>query len=174
MKSSTDVKHVKDIDTDKNRLSASGPFKLKRENERRFVRLDISSPMSLKTIKNIDSGFKPDCDWHVINGMILNISAGGVLTELDQAVGQGDVVSMHFTLQKSEELNNVLGLVKRVDIEPDCSIVGIEFISREDLTDHLSQGEIDILGDDHSDFNASVREVLNRYITGDATARKDG
>ena len=102
MKNSQNIKYVKDVATGEGQRSASGPFRMKQENERRFVRLEISSPMSLKRLKDIEGGFEPGSDWHVIHGTILNISAGGVLTELDQAVSEGDVVSMHFTIQNVE------------------------------------------------------------------------
>lgn len=165
MKESQKVKFIRDVAADDEQMAARKPFTLRQEDERRFVRLEISAPMSLSTIKDLVGGFSPDGDWHVIHGMILNISVGGVLAELDQAIHEGDVVSMNFTLQEVEGLENVLGLVKRVDVEPDCNIAGIEFVTRQGLADHLSQGELDVLGDHYSDFNESVRQILDKYIT---------
>lgn len=170
MKSSSKVKFVKEVAAGTEQLTARQPFRLRREHERRFVRLEISAPMSLEKIKDAMDGFTPQGDWHVIHGMVLNISAGGILAELDSAVNEGDVVSMHFTLQDVEGLENILGLVKRVDIEPDCSIAGIEFITRQHLTDHLTQGEMDLLGEDHCDFNERVHQILSRYITRESLA----
>ncbi len=141
-----------------------GVFRVKREDKRRFVRLEISSPMSLQKIKDSSGGFWPDGDWHVINGAILNISAGGVLVDLDQEVSTGDIVSMHFTMQKVEEISNVLGLVKRVDGDDGSFITGIQFISTGYLQDHFSRGEVDLLADQHTHFSESVQHILNKHL----------
>ena len=170
MKSNEDVKFVRDVPTDQEEITIRKPFRIGRENKRRFVRLEISSPMSLRKIKDVAGGFWAEGDPHVIHGLILNISAGGTLVELDQAVHGGDVVSMHFTLQEVEGLENVLGLVKRVDAEPDCFIAGIEFISRDFLVDLFTEGEIELLADSHSSFDESVRQVLNKYVRREALA----
>jgi hypothetical protein len=126
--------------------------------------------MSLKKIRDTAGNYWPEGDWHIIHGTILNISGGGVLVELDQAVDEGDVVSMHFTLQDVEGLDNVLGLIKRVDIEPEGCLVGIEFITREQLIDHFSQAELDLLGEGYTNFDDSIRQLLNRYVYSAAEA----
>ncbi|MFZ5979242.1 MAG: PilZ domain-containing protein [Candidatus Zixiibacteriota bacterium] len=164
MKKDEKVKYVKDVATGENDLAVRKPFRMNRENQRRFIRLEISSPMTLKKIKDAAGNFWPEGDWHVINGMILNISAGGVLVEVDQPLLEGDVVSMYFTLQDVECLDNVLGLVKRVDGEDGFFLAGVEFITREYLTDLFSRGEMDLLPENLTNFDESVRTVLNKYV----------
>jgi hypothetical protein len=164
MKASENAKYVQDIPTPLNDIRVDQPFRMATDNKRRYIRLEISSPMSMKKIRDMTGNYWPDGDWHVIHGMILNISAGGVLVEIDQAVDEGDVVSMHFTLQEVEGLDHVLGLIKRVDIESDGCIVGIEFITRDHLVDHFTQAELDLLGDNYTNFDESIRNVLNRYV----------
>ena len=164
MKDNEKVKYVKDVEARERELAVNKPFRMNRENQRRFIRLEISSPMTLKKIKDMAGNFWPDGDWHVINGTILNISAGGVLVEVDQPLLEGDVVSMYFTLQDVECLDNVLGLVKRVDGDSGFFLVGVEFITREYLTDLFSRGEMDLLPEDLSNFDESVRTVLNKYV----------
>jgi len=174
MKSDARTRFVKDVQTGKTEFRAKKPFTVERDNKRRFVRLEISAPMSLKTIKDLGGNFWPEGDWHIINGVILNISGGGVLVELDQAVNESDIVSMHFTLEDVEGLNNVLGVIKRVDAESDCYLAGIEFVSRKALVDHLSKGEVEMLSEDHKDFDESVRDVLSRYVYREAVASEAG
>ena len=164
MKVDQKSKYVKDIPAEPGQVRARKPFRIEAEDQRRFIRLVISSPMSMKKIRDTAGNYWPEGDWHVIHGMILNISAGGLLVELDQAIDQGDVVAMHFTIQEVEGLDNVLGLVKRVDIQPDCSLAGIEFITREQLSDYFSHSEMDLLGQDCTSFDDSIRRVLNKYI----------
>ncbi|MBD3257618.1 hypothetical protein GF377_04235 [candidate division GN15 bacterium] len=170
MTTTRDPKFVNDIPAADTDILVRKPFKIERENTRRFVRLEISTPMSLKKIKDIGGGFWPEGDWHIIQGMILNISAGGVLVELDQAINEGDVVSMQFTLQDVELLDNVLGLVKRVDSEPDYLIAGIEFITRDYLADHFSSAEMELLDGELTNFDEKMRQVLNKYVYSEATA----
>jgi hypothetical protein len=163
MKADQNAKYVKDVAAEAGMVSVRKPFRIEAEDKRRFIRLVISSPMSMKKIRDTAGNYWPEGDWHVIHGMILNISAGGVLVELDQAVEEGDVVSMQFTIQEVEGLDNVLGLTKRVDIDPEGCLAGIEFITREQLSDHFSQGEMELLSETYTNFDDSVRQVLNRY-----------
>ncbi len=164
MKTSDKTRHVQDVTVEADTLKARRPFKVTREDQRRFIRLEISSPMSLQKLKDTEGNYWPDGDWHVISGLVLNISAGGVLVDLDQAVDKGDVVSMHFTIQNVEGLEKVLGLVKRSDCEPEGCLAGIEFVTREHLVDRFSQAEIDLLDANHTNFDSSIRRVLERYV----------
>jgi hypothetical protein len=158
------TKFISEVATPSRELTASKPFKVQREDKRRFVRLEISSPMAMRKIKTSEGGFWPQGEKHVIDGTILNISAGGVLVELDQSVDEGDIVNMRFTLQEVESLDNVLGLVKRTDVEAGTFLVGIEFISRKQLDDLLSSSEIDLLPEQLGGFDQRVKEVLSRYV----------
>jgi len=164
MKADQKTKHVQDLPAEAGMVQVRKPFRIEAEDKRRFIRLVISSPMSLQKIRDTGGNYWPEGDWHIINGMILNISAGGVLVELDQAVDEGDVVSMHFTIQDVEGLENVLGMIKRVEIDPEGCLAGIEFISREQLVDHFTQAEMDLLSDGYTNFDDSIRQVLNRYV----------
>lgn len=164
MKTDRKTKHIKDVSTDTAVLQARRPFKVSQEEKRRFIRLEISSPMSLKRIKDREGHYWAQGDWQLIQGLILNISTGGILVDLDQALEEGDIVSMHFTLQNVEGLDNVLGLVKRVDVDTDGCLAGIEFVTREHLVDHFSQAEMDLLDSQYTNFETSVRQVLSRYV----------
>ncbi len=143
------------------------------DQKRKFVRLEISSPMSMRKVRDSRGNFWPEGDHHVIHGEILNISAGGVLVDLEQTLNSGDLVSMHFTLQDVEGMDNVLGKVKRIDPCDDCFVAGIEFISTDYLMDHLSAGELELIGDRHRSFTESVRTVVNRYVHHQATSPEE-
>jgi len=169
MKTDSKTKHIKDVTHDGVACGARRPFKVCQEEKRRFIRLEISSPMSLKRIKDREGHYWAQGDWQVIQGLILNISAGGILVDLDQALEEGDVVSMNFTLQEVEGLDNILGLVKRSDIDTDGCLAGIEFVSREHLSDYFSQSEMELLGTEYTNFDSSVRQVLNKYVYKEST-----
>ncbi|MEW5794862.1 MAG: PilZ domain-containing protein [Candidatus Zixiibacteriota bacterium] len=170
MKTDRKTRHIRDVAAEKAVIRARRPFKVSQEEKRRFIRLEISTPMSLHKIKDRDGQYWTHGDWQTIYGSILNISAGGVLVDLDQVIEEGDVVSMHFTLQGVEGLDNVLGLVKRVDIDSEGCLAGIEFISREFLVDYLSQAELELLGKEYTNFDYSIRRVLDRYVYHETTS----
>ncbi len=164
MKKETKVKFVSDVEMDGDAVRVRKPFRVEQENCRRYIRLEISSPMSVRRIKDIFGNFWPtEQDFH-IDGMILNISAGGVLVEVDQPLNEGDIVAMRFRLQDVEDLDHVLGIVKRTDQDEDACLAGIEFVGREFLNDHLSESEIGLLDDKFDDFQRCVQQALSKYL----------
>ncbi len=164
MKGTSRTKHISEVNLDEKEISIRKPLKLSRDNQRRFIRLQISSPMSLQTVKDIFGQFHPAGDYD-INGEILNISAGGVLAELEQPVNEGDIVAMRFSLETVEPLEGVLGVVKRCDHDEEGNLVGVEFINRQWLTDKLSQAEMQLLSESYTHFDQSVKNVLSAYIS---------
>lgn len=174
MDQSEKVKHVRDIPAESEDFDTRKPFKVQQENQRRFVRLEISAPMSMRRVKNNEGGFWPDGEEARIGGVILNISAGGLLVDLDQAIEADDIVSMHFTIQDVEVVDNVLGRVKRADIDSNGCIAGIEFVSVAYLMDHFSQAEMEIITEGHRHFDDSIREVLDRYVKSEHLTQEVG
>lgn len=164
MSTKSRTKFITELAQRESTLELAKPFRVEKEDQRRFVRLEISSPMDLRKIKDISGNFWPNGDRRMIDGVILNISGGGVLIETDQPVNEGDVVSMHFTLQSVENIDHVLGLVKRADRDEGSFLIGIEFITRESLADLFTEGELELLSEDMTAFDDQVRAVLNKYV----------
>ncbi len=164
MKDTGRIKFVSDVDVDGD-VKVEKPLKLKRDDQRRFVRLEIVSPMSLGRIKDGLGNFCPDADEETIPGVVLNISGGGALLDLERPVGEGDIVAMRFSLENIEPLEGVLGVVKRSEPDADGHVVGIQFVKRDQLADRLSQSELDMLPEQFSHFSARVHDVLNRYVS---------
>jgi hypothetical protein len=158
------TKFISDVAHTDVAVKVAKPFKMEKDEQRRYIRLEISSPMDLRKIKDIAGNYWPGGDRRAIDGLILNISGGGVLVEVSQPVNEGDVVAMHFTLQDVESLDNVLGLVKRAERDEGSFLIGIEFITRESLVDLFSEGEMELLSDELTGFNEQVRTVLNKYV----------
>ncbi|MEA3296432.1 MAG: PilZ domain-containing protein [candidate division Zixibacteria bacterium] len=164
MKDTSRMKFVSETDVDSKRIGIRRPLKIDHDEQRQFVRLGISSPMSLTMIKDILGDFWSSGRDYDIDGTILNISAGGVLVELEQPLNEGDIVAMRFSLEEVESLEGVLGLVKRCEQDEDCYLTGIEFVTRQNLGDKLSQSEMELLSDNFSHFDRTVQKVLSRYI----------
>ncbi len=164
MKDTSKIRFVSDVEIPETNLRAKAPFKINKENKRRFVRLEIQSPMGMRNVKNSDGSINTSEKGYPITGEILNISAGGLLVETEKPLSEQDIVAMQFGLQEVEKLDNVLGLVKRVDKDEDIFLVGIEFITLETLKDYLTQAELDLLKDSYGDFQNRVQEVLSKYL----------
>jgi len=158
------TKFISDVEIDQDNVIAVKPLTLSRDNNRRYVRLTIESPIRFRKIKDIFGRFAPENGDYPIDGTILNISEGGVLAELDQPLNEGDIVAMRINVEKVEPLEGVLGLVKRCDHEEDCDLAGIQFVHRDELVDHLSQAELELLSSELDHFGQSVRRLLGRYL----------
>ncbi len=158
------IRFVSDVDVHERRIDIRPPFRIDRENQRRFVRLEIQSPISVRRVKDDLGNFWPDENSYQFDGEILNISAGGVLVDLEQPLGENDVLSMRFSLQQQVTVQNVLGIVKRVERDDSHYLVGIEFISRNRLDDRLSDSELVLLTEQYGDFQQCVQEVLRNYL----------
>lgn len=164
------VNFIHELPADNPAMLVREPFEVTDENRRRFVRIDISSPMTMRTLRDAAGQLWPEGEWHIINGTILNISEGGVLVEVDQRLTETDLVSLHFIMQDIEPLSDVLGQVMRVEREEDCFLVGIKFVTKQVLLDTLSQGELDLLPATLNEFNESVRQALEKYIESEKSA----
>ncbi len=140
------------------------PFKVTQDTRRRFVRVEITSPLYIQRIKGSDGAFWPEGQGQPIAGSILNISMGGVLVDLENQVKPGDLVTLRFNLQGEIILQNVLGLVKRSEESEGKYLTGVEFVDRKKLVDKLSGAELELLSDDIDGFDDNVRKVLKKYL----------
>jgi len=109
------LKIISDVEAGDNVLSVKKPFKLYKEEKRRYIRLEISEPIDLSILKDDVDSYWPEGDGPKYTGSILNISAGGVLVISDCPVKEGMIVLLKISLQDIEVLDNIIGLVKRVD-----------------------------------------------------------
>ncbi len=174
MKDALPSKFVTEVEVADTALGIGGPFQLDQDNQRRFVRLEISAPMSLMRIRDLLGNLRPPEDGRGIPGTVLNVSAGGVLVDLSQPLSEDDLVAMHFSLQGGETLDNVLGSVKRVEQDGPSYLIGIEFIGEDHLRDRLSQAELDLLKVDLGAFARKVEDVLQKYICRSPTPGRKG
>lgn len=140
------------------------PFEIMEDNRRRFIRIDFKEPISFTALKSADGTFWPDGDGPHGTGEILNISAGGILMFTDEPVLENSLLSMSVTIEDCNEIDNILGLVKRSEIDSGGYLVGIESITREKLFDMLSEKEIELISGDVASFTERLRSLLNNYI----------
>jgi c-di-GMP-binding flagellar brake protein YcgR len=135
-----------------------------RRQKRRFVRLDIFSPVEFSVLQ-IDADQRVRLHPQKRAGVLLNLSGGGVLIATADPVASGDLVIMKFDIKGFDSLTNVLGKVKRVeDQQEDERLVGIEFLDPEQLDDPALATALTRLSENPREFSAGLRRLISRYV----------
>ncbi len=131
---------------------------------RRYVRLDIASPVELKLIvpasaESQEPGFIP------FTGEILNVSAGGLLVESREAIPEGDYVVIELELNGTDKLSGVVGKIKRCDSESESAhLIGVEFCTEEDIRRNCPEEYQKLLGECCTSFSEKVRALISKYV----------
>ena len=158
------TKIISEVDAGENVVSVRSPFRLYKDQTRRYIRLEISEPIEYSILKDDTGGFWPEGDGPSFKGNILNLSAGGVLVESNEPVSEGSLIVLKMSLQDVETLDGIIGTVKRADSDEDQWLIGIEFIPSEYLQDGLSSAELDVIPKNLTSFDKSLSNVLSRYV----------
>lgn len=140
------------------------PFQIMEDNRRKFIRIDIVEPISFAVIRSADGTLWPEGDGPPGNGEILNISASGLMMFTTQPVMEKTILSMSLSIEGCEQIDNILGMVKRTEIDSGGYLVGIESITREKLWDIMSKEEIALLPENMASFTERLQSLLNQYI----------
>ena len=131
-----------------------------KEQRRKTVRVQISSEVRFK----IYSGYQQNFQNGVHNAKMLNISEGGTLLVSKTYVPEGSFVSLALKLRGIENLEAILGKVKRVDKETSEEyLIGVEFCkARTDSSPvHSRKKQID---PQISDFSEKLRKALTKHL----------
>lgn len=130
---------------------------------RRFVRIEVSSPVSFVPFRLPLAG--PVDTSQICNGRVLNISGGGLLLETAAWVEPADYLLLRIGLFENCHLERVVGRVKRMEStgSGEC-LLGIEFLTREmlhQLTAELPDGYMPA---EAGAFDEKLRELLSKQI----------
>jgi c-di-GMP-binding flagellar brake protein YcgR len=140
------------------------PFKIYQHKRRKYVRLEVNSPLKFKVFMPSKTDLHLD-DKLSCEGTVLNISGGGVLMETDFRVNEDDFLVMEFSLVDADALTGIIGKVKRVEQDETGKIlVGIEFMTPEQLEAELPSEVIDQIGVEIFSFDDQLRKMLMKYV----------
>lgn len=130
---------------------------------RRFVRIEVSSPVSFVPFRLPLAG--PVDTSQVSSGRVLNISGGGLLLETSAWVEPADYLLLRIGLFENCHLERVVGRVKRMEStgSGEC-LLGIEFLTREMLFQLVSDLPKGYLPPEAGAFDEKLRELLSRQI----------
>ncbi len=160
---------VSEIDPHKENLTVLKPIsKVERSQRRRFVRIDIAGGITFKTLDTSDSA--EVCLGSEKKGELLNISAGGILIMSTEPLKQNDYLLMNFWMKNSQRLENILGIIKRVETSVDSetqesdNLVGIEFLTKEKSMANLSDNLNEILPPDTNYFSEALQQLVVQFV----------
>jgi len=139
------------------------PFTVYQHKRRKYIRLDVSSPIKFKVFNPPDLDLDLS-DKQTSQGIVLNISGGGVLMETDYKVREDDYLVMEVSLLDAESLTGIIGKVKRVDDDKDHPLVGVEFMTPEQLQEEMPPEIIDSIGEEIFSFDEQLRKMLLKYV----------
>lgn len=139
------------------------PFQLRTSEGRKYVRVELSSPVQFRLLtcekRNIRLSETPS------PAEILNLSEGGMLLVTDSVVPEEGFMLLTLSLNQLVVLDGVLAKIKRAE----CSgggdfLVGLEFVSRQELERLTSPQEIERLSVRVTSFDGKLREILSSYL----------
>lgn len=134
------------------------------EQKRRYVRLEIFSPVSFFSII-CDEPQRVRRHPAKKAGLLLNLSGGGVLISTTDNVLSGEFVLLTFDIKGFDALTSVLGRVKRVEeCEDGERLVGIEFLTPEQVDDPILATSLSRLSDNPLGFSDSLRRLISRFV----------
>ncbi|MEW5701253.1 MAG: PilZ domain-containing protein [Candidatus Zixiibacteriota bacterium] len=135
-----------------------------KQQKRRYVRLEIFSPVAFATIVT-DADGRVRLHPEKKAGVLLNLSGGGALISTHDAVTSGSLVLMKFDIKGFDALTSVLGRVKRVeDSEDGERLVGVEFLDPAQLNDHALAAGLARLTEHPKDFTEGLGRIISRYV----------
>jgi len=141
---------------------------VRRTQRRRFVRIDIAGNITFKLVElNVNKQEILSLDK---KGVLLNVSAGGILLSTSEQLKQSDLILMNFWLKNSQRLDNVLGLVKRLELseqsdsQRDEYLVGVEFITKEKAAEIIPSKLADLLPTGINYFNEALEKLVVQFV----------
>jgi c-di-GMP-binding flagellar brake protein YcgR len=150
-------------------LDESGSIEIKKESDikrnqrRKYVRLDLSEEIHFRIIDfpyDNPAGISPE-----FRASLLNISAGGFLFETHTPVQEGGLLVVRFRLKEHHTLENILAVVKRVErAEEEMSLVGCEFITRDNKGKYDLERLDDFLPQGAGTFDDNLQKLIVRFI----------
>lgn len=131
-----------------------------KEQRRKSLRVQISSEVRFKIYSDYQQNFQNG----IHNAKMLNISEGGILLVSKKYVPEGAFVSLALKLRGIENLEDILGKVKRVDKGTNEEyLIGVEFCkARGDFSSpNFQRRQID---PQISDFSEKLKRTLTKYL----------
>jgi c-di-GMP-binding flagellar brake protein YcgR len=144
-------------------IKVSRGSEIERIQRRRYVRLDISGKITFRKIAdNEDStdGLGPELD-----GILLNISAGGVLFESPVKIKTSGLIILSFALKGYHSLQNIMAVVKRCEGSKHKGyLIGAEFLTKANLASLGLENLDEYLPAGAGTFDENLQKLVIKFI----------
>jgi c-di-GMP-binding flagellar brake protein YcgR len=135
----------------------------RREQRRKYVRLDISEDINFRILESPDNeeiGLSPE-----FQGSLLNISAGGFLFETEKKVLPDSLLIVKFKLKSQYFLENILAVVKRTEgTDGGLLLVGSEFITKDNKAQFGMEKLDQYLPPGTGTFDENLQRLMVQFI----------
>jgi len=132
--------------------------------KRRYVRLEIFSPVEFATIL-IGDDKRVRLHPEKKAGILLNLSGGGALISTTDAATAEELVLMRFDIKGFDSLTDILCRVKRVEDSGDGErLVGVQFLSPDELEDRDLAARLSRLTAHPRGFEEGISRLISRYV----------
>jgi hypothetical protein len=139
------------------------PFPVQTEGGRKFVRLELFSPVHFQILTCKNGKLKLSKKKNTAE--ILNLSEGGLLLATNTMIPTEGFLVTTMNLSGVVTLEGVLGKIKRVESSGDGDfLVGLQFVARKELEQIVTPEEIQRLPVTITSFNQRIREILSSYV----------
>ncbi len=143
-----------------------------RVQRRKFIRIDLSGKMTFRPLDDYagkETGFGPETV-----GVLLNISAGGLLFESQRKLKPNSLILLNFSLKSKHQLKDVLAVVKRCEGSGGKGyLVGAEFMTRSHYKAHDLDKLDDFLPSGSGTFDENLQKLVLRFIYDQQIRRKE-
>jgi c-di-GMP-binding flagellar brake protein YcgR len=160
---------VTSIDTKRENITTiQAVSSVRRSQRRRFVRIEIAGDVNYKIIDT--SGIEQAGLSLDKKGELLNISAGGVLLSAGRDLKQGDLVLLNFSLKNKQRLENIIGLVKRLEKSGSAEstkqgfLAGIEFLTKDKIAHVLARSLSEYFPSEVNFFDEALQQTVVQFI----------
>lgn len=143
--------------------SGQTPFPVKTSHGRKYIRIELSSPVQFRLLTCKKGKVKLSQDR--TSGEILNLSEGGMLLLTPSPVPKEGFMFLTLNLNKLVVLEGVLGKIKRVEpSREEDFLVGVEFTSQKEVEELAFLEQIECLPVKVASFDRKLREVISSYL----------
>jgi c-di-GMP-binding flagellar brake protein YcgR len=146
------------------RVHLSSIGKINRVQRREFVRILKRVDLIYSLLKNKSSGFVLDqLTWH--NSYSKDISAGGISIRVDDDATEGDIHLIRINEYDIMGIPRFIAAIcRRIFTVEDYRFGGLEFITKENLSNHFRSDEINMIPSLIKRFNAHTQNKMIRYV----------
>ncbi len=144
------------------------PLKRIRHNHTPYVHLGLSSSARFRLLEANQGVLRLSKDQ--FSGGILNLSEEGMLISTDHQVPDEGFLLATLFLNQTIILEGILGKIKKVEfLDNRDFLVGVEFLSIEELKEVSSPGEIESLPVNPGNFKQKLQDIINHHLPKDET-----